>query len=325
MFSLPRIHKNTWFRRVTMLTGAMLACLTLAPAANAADKIQVVASFSILGDLVHQVGQDHVAVSTLVGPDGDAHTYEPTPQDIAKLSKSQLFVMNGLGLEGWIDRLINASHYKGKVVIASQGLTPLPFREMGEEEHDADHDAAHGHEHHHQWDPHAWHSIPNAILYVNNIAAALSAQDPAHQQDYQHNASQYIATLQALDKDLLTRFAAIPAAQRKMITSHDAFGYLAHRYQITTIAPQGMSTEAEASAKEIASIIKQIRSEKITALFVENITDPRLIQQISRETKVQPGKELYSDALSPAGGPATTYLDMMRYNTTQILQALQAK
>lgn len=323
MFSLPRIRRNTWFHRVTILAGAALVWLSLLPAARADDRIQVVASFSILGDLVQQVGQEHVAVSTLVGPDGDAHTYEPTPQDIAKLSKSNLFVMNGLGLEGWIDRLINASHYKGKVVIASQGLTPLPFKEMGEEEHEAGHDAAH--EHHHQWDPHAWHSIPNAIQYVNTIAAALSAQDPAHQQDYQHNASQYIATLQALDKDLLARFAAIPAAQRKMITSHDAFGYLAHRYQITTIAPQGMSTEAEASAKEIASIIKQIRSEKITALFVENITDPRLIQQISRETKVEPGKELYSDALSPAGGPATTYLDMMRYNTTQILQALQAK
>lgn len=172
-------------------------------------------------------------------------------------------------------------------------------------------------------DPHAWHSIPNTVQYVQNITNGLSQIDPTHQAEYQSNANRYIQQLEQLDKTLVKEFAAIPTEQRKMITSHDAFGYLSARYQITTIAPQGMSTESEASASDVAKIIQQIRKEKIKALFVENISDPRLMQQISKETDVAPGKELFSDALSDKSGPASTYLDMMRYNTAQILSALK--
>ncbi len=295
--------------------------LSIAPA-WADEKIPVMASFSILGDLVQQVGGEHVAVTTLVANNSDAHVYQPTPQDTIRLTRSKLFVVNGLGFEGWMERLVSASHYKGKVITASSGIQPLAFGEdahhEGEEEQ---HDAA---EHQHgSQDPHAWHSIPNTIQYVRNIADGLSQIDPTHQANYQANAGRYIQQLEQLDKTLLQAFAVIPAEKRKMITSHDAFGYLSHRYQITTIAPQGVSTEAEASASDVAKIIRQIRKENIKALFVENISDPRLMQQISKETGVQPGKALFSDALSDDKGPASTYLDMMRYNTAQILTALK--
>ena len=295
-----------------LLTAALIGTTLCAPSVWAAEKVTVVASFSILGDLVQQVGGDHVAVSTLVGPNGDAHVYQPTPQDTIRLTKSQLFVVNGLGFEGWMDRLVSASHYKGKMITASQGIKPQTFT-------DAD-DPAHPHV---TQDPHAWHSIPNAIHYVHNIADGLSQVDPAHKADYQTNANNYIQQLEQLDKTLLTEFAAIPAEQRKMITSHDAFGYLSAHYHLTAIAPQGVSTESEASASDVAKIIQQIRKEKIKALFVENISDPRLMQQISKETGVKPGNELFSDALSDAKGPAATYLDMMRYNTTQILSVMK--
>ncbi len=296
-----------------LLTTTLITSALCTQTVFAADKINVVASFSILGDLVQQVGGEHVSVSTLVGPNGDAHVYQPTPQDTIRLTKSQLFVVNGLGFEGWMERLVSASHYKGKVITASQSIKPQTFTDTDDNKA-APHTAQ---------DPHAWHSIPNAVQYVHNIADGLSQIDPEHKVEYQANAGNYIQRLEQLDKSLLQEFAAIPADKRKMITSHDAFGYLSARYQITTIAPQGMSTESEASASDVAKIIKQIRKEKIKALFVENISDPRLMQQISKETGVNPGKELFSDALSDKSGPASTYLDMMHYNTTQILSALK--
>ena len=310
-----------YFPRI--LISAFIGSALSAPSVWAAEKIPVVTSFSILGDLVQQVGGEHVAVTALVGPNGDAHMYQPTPQDTIRLTKSQLFVVNGLGFEGWMERLVSASHYKGKVITASTGIHPLAFNNA---EEDAGHDAEEHHDDEHahgNQDPHAWHSIPNTVQYVHNIANGLSEIDPTHKAEYQTNANHYIQQLEQLDKTLVKEFAAIPAEQRKMISSHDAFGYLSARYQITTIAPQGMSTESEASASDVAKIIKQIRKEHIKALFVENITDPRLMQQISNETDVAPGKELFSDALSDAKGPASTYLDMMRYNTAQILSALK--
>lgn len=308
-----------------LLTIPTLCVSLMASIAQAEESpIPVMASFSILGDLVKQVGQEHVQVKTLVSYDGDAHMYQPTPQDSIQLTKSKVFVVNGLGFEGWMERLINASHYKGQVITASQGIKPraLTAEEAEHESHEAENHDDEAHHDHGAFDPHAWHSIPNAIQYVQNIRQGLSQIDPAHAADYERNANAYINELKTLDSSLLKAFAAIPDDQRKMITSHDAFGYLSARYQIHTLAPQGMSTEAEASAKDVAAIIQQIRKEKIKALFVENISDPRLIQQLSRETDVQPGKELYSDALSSEKGPASTYLDMMRYNTTQILSAL---
>ncbi|MFB0974923.1 MAG: metal ABC transporter substrate-binding protein [Tolumonas sp.] len=309
-------------RSSSLLFSALMSCVLGASPVWADEKIPVMASFSILGDLVQQVGGEHVAVSTLVASNSDAHMYQPTPQDTIRLTKSQLFVVNGLGFEGWMERLVSASHYQGKVITTSAGIQPLAF--AGEEEHhETDEHQETADTHHGAQDPHAWHSIPNTIQYVRNIADGLSQIDPAHQADYQANASQYIQQLEQLDKSLLQEFGAIPAEKRKMITSHDAFGYLSHRYQITTIAPQGVSTEAEASAGDVAKIIRQIRKENIRALFVENVSDPRLMQQISKETGVQPGNALFSDALSDTKGPAATYLDMMRYNTAQILAALK--
>jgi len=310
-------------RYFRLLTTSLISSMLCTQPVWAAEKISVVTSFSILGDLVQQVGGEHVSVTTLVGPNGDAHVYQPTPQDTIRLTKSQLFVVNGLGFEGWMDRLVSASHYKGQVITASTGIHPLAFNNAAEEtEHDANehHDDEHAHGNH---DPHAWHSIPNTVQYVQNIANGLSQIDPTHKAAYQTNATNYIQQLELLDKNLLKEFAAIPVEQRKMITSHDAFGYLSAHYHFTTIAPQGMSTESEASASDVAKIITQIRKEHIKALFVENISDPRLMQQISKETGVTAGKELFSDALSDKNGPASTYLDMMNYNTTQILAALK--
>lgn len=310
-------------RYSSLLMSAVLASGLNCTAVLAQDKIPVIASFSILGDLVHQIGGEHVSVTTLVAANGDAHVYQPTPQDTIRLTKSKLFVVNGLGFEGWMERLVSASHYKGKVITVSTGIQPLAFAGEEDEHHEekGNHDEdAHQHT---GLDPHAWHSIPNTIRYVHNIADGLSQIDPAHKGDYQSNAANYVQQLEQLDKSLLQEFSALPAEKRKMITSHDAFGYLSHRYQITTIAPQGVSTESEASASDVAKIIKQIRKEQIKALFVENISDPRLMQQISKETGIQPGKPLFSDALSDEKGPASTYLDMMRYNTEQILAALK--
>ncbi len=299
-----------------ILISAILTSTLWTSSVWAEEKTPVIASFSILGDLVQQIGGEHVAVTTLVNRNSDAHVYQPTPQDTIRLTKSKLFVVNGLGFEGWMERLVSASHYKGKVITASTGIQPRAFSGEEDQHHDAD-------KHHGNQDPHAWHSIPNTIQYVHNIAEGLSQIDPTHQADYQSNAAKYIQQLEQLDKSLLQEFATIPAEKRKMITSHDAFGYLSDRYQIITIAPQGVSTESEASASDIAKIIKQIRKEQIKALFVENISDPRLMQQISKETGVQPGKPLFSDALSDEKGPAATYLEMMHYNTEQILAALK--
>ena len=277
----------------------------------AAEPVKVVASFSILGDLVRQVGGAHVAVTTLVGPDGDAHSFEPTPQSARDTAAADLVVVNGLGFEGWIDRLVEASGYAGPVATASDGVETLPAAEQSEAEAAEDHTPV---------DPHAWQSVANVEIYVKNIAAALCAVDGEACPDFTANAARYTADLQALDAEIKAGFAAVPAEQRKVITSHDAFGYFAHAYGIEVLAPQGVSTESEASAADVAKLIEQVRAEGVTALFVENISDPRLIEQIGRETGVEPGGRLYSDALSAADGPAATYLDMMRRNA-QLLRA----
>ena len=294
--------------------------LSISPLALA--KVPVTATFSILGDLVQQVGGDQVSVSTLVGPDGDAHVYQPTPQDIRTLAQSKLLVSNGLNFEGWLERLDTASGFKGVKVVASQGIQP---RHMAEEEEDGsghEHEAE-GHHHHGGLDPHAWNDPANVLIYVDNIVRGLSQIDPEHASLYADNAARYKAQLQKLDADYQTRFAKLPADRRRAITSHDAFGYLAQAYQLTLIGAQGISTDAEPSAAEIAGLIRQIRNEKIPALFVENISNPNLIQQIERETDARVGGELYSDALSPAGGEAATYLAMLEHNLNTLLAALE--
>ena len=302
--------------RSTLLTlGLLVSPLALA-------KVPVTATFSILGDLVQRVGGDQVSVSMLVGPNGDAHVYQPTPQDIRTLAQSKLLVSNGLGFEGWLERLDSASGFKGVKVVASQGIQPRHMAEEEEEGSEHEHEAE-GHHHHGGLDPHAWNDPANVLVYVDNIVRGLSQVDPEHANLYQQNAARYKAQLQKLDADYRARFAQLPAERRRAITSHDAFGYLAQAYQLTLIGAQGLSTESEPSAAMIAGLIRQIRDEKIPALFIENISNPTLIQQIERETQARVGGELYSDALSPAGGAAASYQAMLEHNLSTLLAALE--
>ena len=308
-------------RRLKLFSRLGLLGALLMNGVSYAEPVPVTATFSILGDLVQQVGGSHVTVSTLVGADGDAHVYQPSPQAVRTLAQSRLLVSNGLGFEGWLERLHESSGFKGTQVIASQGVIPLAMTEAEEQEE------AHGHDdedhHHGAVDPHAWNDPANVLIYIDNIAKGLIKVDPAHQADYTANATAYKARLQAVHEQFSARFAALPPARRMAITSHDAFGYLAHAYHLTLLAPQGLSTEAEPSAAQVAQLIRQIRQQQVPALFVENISDPRLMEQISRETQVTIGGKLYSDALSSPKGDAPDYLALMNHNLDTLLKALE--
>jgi zinc/manganese transport system substrate-binding protein len=277
----------------------------------AQEKLPVVASFSILGDFVREIGGERVAVALLVGPDGDAHVYSPTPADAKTVAGAKLVVVNGLKFEGWLTRLVKSSGTKATIATAATGITPLKMAD--------DHGHGHGGE-----DPHAWQSVANAKLYVGNVRDALIAADPAGKATYEANAAAYLTKLDVLESEIKAAVARIPADRRKAITSHDAFGYFAKAYGIEFIAPQGVSTEAEASAKDVGRIIRQIKTQKVPAVFLENITNPRLAEQIARESGAKIGGRLYSDALSAADGPAGTYIAMMKHNISQIEKALIA-
>jgi zinc/manganese transport system substrate-binding protein len=294
-----------------MIARRLLLALSLAFAvtpAVAQDKLRVVATFSILGDLVKSVGGDRIALTTLVGPDGDAHVYSATPSDGKSVAEAKVVFTNGLGFEGWIERLVKASGTKAQVIVATKGIKP---RRM---------EAGQGHSH--ETDPHAWQSVANAKIYVANIRDALISADPAGKAEYEANASTYSTKLDALEKDIRSAVGNIPTARRKVITSHDAFGYFQAAYGIEFIAPQGVSTETEASARDVARIIRQIKAQKIPAIFLENVSDPRLVRRISDETGAKVGGTLFSDALSGPQGPAPTYIDMMRHNLRQFSEAL---
>jgi zinc/manganese transport system substrate-binding protein len=275
----------------------------------AQDKVRVVATFSILDDLARNVGGDRIASAPLVGPNMDAHVYSPSPTDTRTLQAAQVVVSNGLGFEGWIDRLVRASGAKARLVVASTGIKP---RSAG----------GHSHAHSHDADPHAWQSVANARIYVTNIRDGLSAADPEGKPTYQANADAYLRKLDALEAEIKASLARIPAERRRIITNHDAFGYFSAAYGVAFIAPQGVSTEADVSARDIARIITQIRKDKITALFLENVTEPRMLQRVAQETGARIGGMLYSDALTDSKGPAPTYIDMMRHNVGQLTQAL---
>ncbi len=288
------------------LAGAAL--LAAATAGMAADNIPVVASFSILGDLGRAVGGDRVSVTTLVGPDEDAHVFEPKPADAKNLLQSKLLVSNGLGFEPWAQKLVKSAGYKGQAVVASQGVKARTMLgEKGGKE----------------TDPHAWQDPTNVVLYVRNIAAALARLDPAGAATYKDNSEAYVKELQALDTWAKEQLSAVPAAKRKVITSHDAFGYFGAHYQVSFLAPQGISTDAEPSAKEVAQLIRQIQREKIRAVFFENMSNPKLLAQLSKDAGVTVGPALYVDALSKAGGPADSYLTLMRHNVTQLLAGIK--
>jgi zinc/manganese transport system substrate-binding protein len=292
------------------LAGLLLAAPLAVPAAWAQEMpLRVVATFSILGDIVRNVGGDRVTVSSLVGPGGDAHVYSPPPADAKTLAAARLIAVNGLGFEGWIDRLIAVSATGAPVVVASTGVAPRHA--------DA---AAHGSG---GIDPHAWQAVGNVEIYAANVRDALVRVDPAGRAAYEANAAAYIARLAALDDEVRRAIATIPPARRKVITTHDAFGYFGADYGVTFIAQQGISTETEASARDVARIIRLIRDEKIPAIFFENITDPRLLKRIAAETGARVGGTLYSDALTGPDGPAPTYIDLMRHNVGEIVAALK--
>ena len=314
--------------RIATFLGAATMLSAVALPATAAD-LKVVASFSIIGDFAQNVGGDRIELTTLVGPNGDAHVYEPKPTDAVAMAGADVVLVNGLQFEGFLQRLVDASATKASIVELTKGVETLKMEEEGHhdeaaeakegEEHAAEEE---GHHHHGDIDPHAFQSVPNAEIYVKNIADAFCAADSAGCQTYQANAMAYTTKLKALDEEVKAAVASIPADKRTIITSHDAFGYFAHQYGIIFLAPEGISTESEASAADVAALIRQVRDDNASAIFVENVTNPRLIEQIAAETDLKVGGTLFSDALSDESGPAPTYIDMMRNNIATIRGAI---
>ncbi|WP_054180639.1 metal ABC transporter substrate-binding protein [Trabulsiella odontotermitis] len=272
-----------------------------------AKTLNVVTSFSILGDIVQQVGGEHVKVQTLVGPDGDPHTFEPSPQDSAAISKADVVVVNGLGLEGWLDRLIKASGFKGKLVVASDGVATHTIDEDGKT----------------VVDPHAWNSAANGARYAQNIVKGLISADPEDKAALSKTGDDYIAQLHELDSWAKKRFSDIPESKRIVLTSHDAFGYFSRAYHVRFLAVQGLSSESEASAKDVAALIDQIKADHVTTWFMENQLDPRLVKQIASATGAKPGGELFPEALSPKGGPAETYTQAFKHNVDVIADSMK--
>lgn len=290
-------------RRFRVLALGALAAATIAiNPLGAQEKLKIVASFSILGDFATNVGGDRVSVTTLVGPNSDVHVYTPAPADAKKIAEAKLVIVNGFGLEGWLPRLVQSAGGRAAVVTATAGITPLKLDSHA--------------------DPHAWQSVANAKIYVGNIAKALSDAAPADAEVFRSNAEAYRAKLDALDDEIRALIAQIPQARRKVISTHGAFGYFAAAYGIAFIAPQGVSTESEASARDVASIISQIKAQKIPAVFLENVSDPRLMARIAAESGARVGGTLYSDSLTDEKGDAPTYIDMVRHNIRAITGAL---
>ncbi len=348
---------------------AITALTTMFPSTARADgPLVVVATLSILGDMVEQIGAEHVQVTTLVGPNGDSHVYQPTPADARNVSEASVLVVNGLGLEGWLDRLIDASDFAGVHVVASSGIDPLRSKERHEDEdeghhdeedeghhdeedeghHDEEDEGHHDEEHeghhdgdnhamkeghasedgldlhdHGEFDPHAWLSLDNAKIYIGNIAAGLAAADPDNAAAYEANRARYVSEIDALDAEIRELTATLPEHRRTTVVPHVAFEYFGRSYDLTFLSPQGLSTESEVSAKDLAQMIEVIRDRDIPAIFVENISDQRLMLRISDETGVPVGGTLYPGALSEPGGKAPTYLDMMRHNAETIVSALK--
>ncbi|MGE4451423.1 MAG: metal ABC transporter solute-binding protein, Zn/Mn family [Castellaniella sp.] len=315
-----------------------------ARAEDAADdaRLPVVASFSILGDIVREVGGDDIRLDVLVGPMRDAHTFEPTPKDARALGRARVLVVNGLGFESWMPRLVEAAGFKGRVIEASQGVRP---RRLDDEEesreapghgdadhdhaahdhadHDHDHDPAdHGHGHDHGGvDPHAWQDLSNGVIYARNVARGLADADPAHASAYQARAEAYVRKLRQADAAWRRELDAIPADRRVLATSHDAFGYFGAAYGIEVLSVVGLSSEAEPSARAMADLVTRIRAHHIRAIFLEQGGNSNALRQVAAETGVKPGGALYADTLDLPGHEASTYLGMFRWNTRQLSQA----
>ncbi len=340
--------------RRLLLTTALAAALPLT--AQADEPTKVVATFSVLGDMVDAIGGDAIELTSLVGPDGDSHVYSPSPQDAKAVSEADVLIINGLEFEGWLERLTEAASFDGKLVVATDGIQPITFdghddhaedkhdghvHDHAEQKHDDhgqddhahgadkhddhaghdDHDDHAGHNHG-AFDPHAWLSPTLAATYVDNITAGLAQAAPESAASFYENRAAYVAELETLNDEITAMMAALPADRRTLVTSHDAFQYFARDYGLTFLAPQGLSTESEASAKDVATLIEFMRAKGIAAVFVESIADSRLLEQIADETGASVGGKLYPGALSDMDGPASTYLDMMRHNATMIAGAL---
>jgi zinc/manganese transport system substrate-binding protein len=328
---------------VCLAASASLIMLPTVGAAADTKPINVVASFSILADMVHQVGADNVIVTSLVGPDEDAHVFDPSPADAKALAQADVVVINGLGFEGWIDRLVKSSGFKGKLVVATNGITPIKIEQASGHKHDHDKQDNHQHDHdkhspakhdhgthdqhdrhdHGDVDPHAWQDLGNAKIYVENIRDALIQVRPAVATDINLRAQQYTTEIEALNQKTRARLAQIPRQDRRVIASHGAFAYFGQAYGVDFFSLQGWTTEREPSAADLARLIREIKHDKVRALFVENMSDPRLLQRVSEETGVRIGGELYSDALSPPGTATDTYLKMFAHNADLIWMTLQ--
>ncbi|MCP3369103.1 metal ABC transporter solute-binding protein, Zn/Mn family [Bradyrhizobium cajani] len=276
--------------------------LLIATPLHAGERLNVVASFSILSDFVRNVGGDRVNLTTLVGADSDVHVYTPAPSDAKRIADAKLVIVNGLGLEGWLPRLVQSAGSKAQVVTASTGIVPLKLGSGA--------------------DPHAWQSVPNVKIYVTNIANALAAAAPEDADVFRAQAKAYLEKLETIDREVREAVAKIPPERRKVISTHDAFGYFAAEYGVQFIAPLGVSTETEPSARDIAAIIGQIKAARIPAVFLENISDDRLIRRIAAETGAKIGGTLISDGLTGEKGPAPTYIDMVRHNIKALTSAL---
>ena len=302
----------TFINRRNLVRSTALAALPVWPvlSLNAQPRApetapQIVASFSILADMVREIAPPAIEVSALVGPDADAHVFQPTPTHGKRLAQAGLVVVNGLGYEGWIDRLVKVSGYRGHVVVASSGISP---RQGGD----------------HGTDPHAWQDLAQARRYVANLRDAIGQRWPQHEAELNERSAAYLERINGLDRQVREQLGAIPRSQRRVITSHDAFGYYAAAYGVDFLAPQGWTTHSEPSAAAVARLIRQIKQDGVRALFVENISDPRLIQRIAKEAGARVGGTLYSDALSAAGGPADSYLKLFEHNTRVLVAALSA-
>ncbi|MBI6852784.1 metal ABC transporter substrate-binding protein [Pseudomonas lijiangensis] len=296
-------------KRLMMLSSMAAIALSAFASLAQAKPLEAVASFTVIADMVSNVGGERVHVTSLIGPNGDPHVYEPTPRDAQALKSADLTFVSGLHLEGWMDRLIKASGYKGQPVVLSEGIKTRYMQEDGKL----------------ITDPHAWNSAANGVIYVRNIMAALKKADPEGASVYEANGQRYIVQLQQLDLYARDQIQSVPESKRKILTSHDAFGYFGDAYGVTFLSPLGFSTESEASAADVAKLIRQIKSEHVTAYFFENSGDPRLVKQIADASGAQPGGELYVEALSPPDGPAASYVQMFRYNVDKLTAAMKGK
>jgi len=272
--------------------------------------IRVVATYSILGDWVRNVGGDEIALTVLVGAEGDAHTYEPTPRDSVALAEADILFENGMGFEVWLERLFQASNSAARRVVVSESIKP---RELVVSESRT------------EIDLHVWHLPENAKLMVEAIALALEKTDPAHAGKYRDRQRSYVGQLNELDAWITQQAASLPAQRRKLVTTHDTFGYLADRYDFEVLSVLGSvsSESSDPSAAQVAEIIDRIRTLKIPAIFAENILNPKLTLKIAEEVGVKIVPTLYTDALGPAGSPGQDYLGLMRFNVTTIVEALR--